>query len=110
MAQRLWAVNCVFVIQPGSPAARQHTPPTPTHTHTYTQPENIAVEWETNFICLSFPLLKTCGRKAGLDFRREGKKMSSMGTAMTVLAVLTSCKKVECRERFQDLGKEIACH
>ena len=68
------------------------------------------MEWETNFICLSFLLLKTCGRKAGLDFRREGKKMSSMGTAMTVLAVLTSCKKVECRERLQDLGKEIASH
>ena len=36
--------------------------------------------------------------------------MSLMGTVVTLLSVLTSCKKVEWRERFQDLGKEIAPH
>jgi len=30
-----------------------------------------------------------------------------MDTAMTALTVLTSCKKVEWRERFQDLGKRL---
>ena len=89
-----------------------HTPchPTPpTHTRTHSAWEYCSgMGSKFHLPLISPPQDLSQESRAGLQ--GWGWEDEFDGIGMTALAVLTSCKKVEWRERFQDLGREVSPH